>query len=163
MRIIYSSNTDDTSESESDCDPAISSSSKFQDNSMTDNNTQCTSHCCKDRELPFQPRAVHTTKKQGKQNRSFNTHKWLSFCIAKEKVFCFYCHKAACNGKLPSGSRIDTALITTGFDNWKKAKGKFRTHEEFSSPRCLTCLQSMQSASYHSPDVSQGSKEAKVP
>ena len=94
MCIIYSSNTNDMSESESDCDPAIPSSSKFHDNSITNHSTQCTSHCFKDQEFPFQPRVVHTTKKQGKQNRLCNTqwyrdYKWFSFCLAKEKAFCF--------------------------------------------------------------------------
>jgi len=148
------------SESESDCDPAIPSSSKFHDNSITNDSTQCTSHCFKDQEFPFQPRVVHTTKKQGKQNRLCNTqwyrdYKWFSFCLAKVKAFAFYWHKAACNGKLPSGPRIDSTLITTGFDNWKKAKGKFRAHKKslvhrdallhtkhaislLSQPRCLT-------------------------
>ena len=52
------------------------------------------------------------------------------FVWLKKKLFAFYWHKAACNGKLPSGSRIDSTLITTGFDNWKKAKGKFRAHKK---------------------------------
>ena len=121
------------SESDSGCHPAEASSSKSHDNSA---NPQCASQCCKDREFPFQPRAMlHTKKRQGKQNRSFNTrwyrdHKWLSFCTSQGKVFCFYCRKAACDGLLPSGSRTDSTLIAIGFDNWKKAKDKFRTHEK---------------------------------
>ena len=110
---------------------------KSHDNSATHTNTQlqCKSQCCKDREFPFQPRATHTKKRQGKQNRSFNTgwyrdHKWLSFCTSQGKVFCFYCRKAACEGLLPSGSRIDSSLITIGLDNWKKAKDKFKAHEK---------------------------------
>jgi len=31
---------------------------------------------------------------------------------------------------LPSGSRADSTLIATGFENWKKAKDKFRAHEK---------------------------------
>ena len=125
-------------EIDSDCDPAIASSStsvKSHDNSATYTNSQCTSQCCKDCESPFQPRATHAKKRQDKQNRSFNNgwyrdHKWLSFCTSQGKVFCFYCRKAACEGLLPSGSRIDSSLILIGFGNWKKAKDKFKAHEK---------------------------------
>ena len=125
-------------ETDSDCDPAIASSStsvKSHDNSATCTSSQCTSQCCKDCESPFQPRATHTKKRQGKQNRSFNNgwyrdHKWLSFCTSQGKVFCFYCRKAACEGLLPSGSRIDSSLILIGFGNWKKAKDKLKAHEK---------------------------------
>ena len=130
-----------TDESDSDCDPVLASSSnslKSHDNSAT--NHQCTSQCCKDREFPFQPRAAHTKKRQGKQNRSFNTrwyrdHRWISFCTSQEKVFCFYCRKAAHEGLLPSGSRIDSSLIMIGFGNWKKAKYKFKAHEKSKTHR----------------------------
>ena len=110
------------------------------DNSATYTTPQCTSQCCKHREFPFQPRVTHTKKRQGKQNRSFNTrwyrdHKWISFCTSQGKVFCFYCRKATYEGLLPSGSRIDSSLITIGFGNWKKARNKFKAHEKSKTHR----------------------------
>lgn len=132
--------SDHESDSGTSCPAEARSSSMSHDNSRSAN-PQCTSQCCNDREFPFQPRAMlHTKKRQGKQNRSFNTnwyrdHKWLSFCTSQGKVFCFYCQKAACDGLLPSGSRTDSTLITTGFDNWKKAKDKFRAHEKSQTHR----------------------------
>ena len=44
--------------------------------------------------------------------------------------FLFLLLQTACDGLLPSGSRTDNTLIAIGFDNWKKAKDKFRVHEK---------------------------------
>jgi len=41
-------------------------------------------------------------------------------------LFCL----PTCDGLLPSGSRTDSTLIATGFDNWKKVKDKFRAHKK---------------------------------
>ena len=78
---------------------------------------------------------LHILKRGKAKNRSFNTgwyrdHKWLCFCTSQGKAFCVHCHKATCEGLLPSSLRIDSSLITTGFDNWKKAKAKFKAHEK---------------------------------
>ena len=101
-------------------------------------NDDCTSpDCCGNLSQPFQPKTGFdaTKRKQGKQNRLFNSawyrdFSWLTFCLSQQKAFCFYCRKAAATGILFSTTRADSTLITKGFNNWKKAQEKFRAHEK---------------------------------
>ena len=99
----------------------------------------CTSsECCGEDQLkPFQAKiSLSLTKKQGRQHRSFNItwHRdfpWLTLCPSQQKVFCFYCRRAAVKGLLSSVSRIDSTLVTKGFSNWKHARERFQKHEKF--------------------------------
>ena len=50
-------------------------------------------------------------------------------CITT-KVFCFYCRKATARGLLFSSTRVDSTLITKGFNNWKQAREIFGAHEK---------------------------------
>ena len=95
----------------------------------------CDKECCDDRSVPYQTFNVELSrKKQGKQNRVFqrrwfSDHKWLSYCLTHNAVFCFYCHKVTSQGGITFSKRGDSTFITTGFSNWKKGKEKFRDHE----------------------------------
>ena len=78
-------------------------------------NDDCTSpDCCGNLSQPFQPKTGFdaTKRKQGKQNRLFNSawyrdFSWLTFCVSQQKAFCFYCRKAAATGILFSTTRAD--------------------------------------------------------
>ena len=101
-------------------------------------NQECTFECCKnDLVNSYHPNIafVSTVKKQGQQHRSFcsnwfKEYNWISFCITRNKVCCYYCRK---NAKRIASSvlnnRTERAFTMDGFDNWKKAKQKFREHE----------------------------------
>ena len=101
--------------------------------------SDCTSsECCGEDQLhPYHPKiSLSLTKKQqGRQHRSFNVSwyrdfQWLTFCPSRQKVFCFYCRKAAVKGLFSSVSRIDSSLVTKGFSNWKHARERFQSHEK---------------------------------
>ena len=113
----------------------------LNDDTMEVNNGTCTTcvscdkECCDDQSVPYQSFSVDSSKrKQGKQNRVFqkkwfSDHKWLSYCLTRNAVFCFYCRKATLQGGLTFSTRGDSSFITNGFRNWKKGKEKFRNHE----------------------------------
>ena len=98
----------------------------------------CSSECCSMQlDKPFHPIiSFNNTKRlQGKQARTFcgrwfNEHKWLTFCVSKNVVFCFYCRLAVTKGLLTFNKRSETTFASKGFNNWKKAKAKFREHEQ---------------------------------
>ena len=86
---------------------------------------------------PFHPiMSFSSTKRlQGKQARTFcgrwfNEHKWLTFCVSRNVVFCFYCRLAITKGLLTFSKRSESTFTSKGFSNWKKAKAKFREHEQ---------------------------------
>lgn len=88
--------------------------------------------CSKELSSPYRPEmSISCTKRvQGRQARSFiskwfDEHKWLSFCVTQNKVYCFYCRLAVVRGSRKS----ETTFSSNGFNNWKKAKSKFREHE----------------------------------
>ena len=118
-----------------------------------ESNEECTSsdYCGGNQSKPFQPRIglAVIKKRQGKQNRLFNCawyrdYSWLTFCISQQKVFCFYCRKAAATCLLFSNSRADSTLITKGFNNWKKAWERFGAHEKNQVHREACLIQSSQ-------------------
>ena len=57
-------------------------------------------------------------------------HKWLTFCVTRNLVFCFYCRLAATRGLLSFSKNASDAFVSKGFNNWKKAKERFREHEQ---------------------------------
>ena len=100
----------------------------------------CTLGCCENPEAPNQPvdRAVlESTKQQiGDKNqfRRFNPtwykeFSWIHLCTDRNKVFCYYCLSASVKGLVKMTRRYETAFITEGFQNWKKATERFRRHE----------------------------------
>jgi len=63
-------------------------------------------------------------------------------CVSQQKVFCFYCCKAAATGLLFSSSKASSMLITKGFNIWKIAWEKCGAHEKVRS--CLKFILSKQ-------------------
>ena len=51
---------------------------------------------------------------------------WLHFCPARKKELCFHCARAYELGKTTGYQ--EGAFTWQGFDNWKKARDKFRDH-----------------------------------
>ena len=99
--------------------------------------SKCTSTCCFDEGTgPVHPKGSKqiARRKRGKQSRSlcinwFDEHPWLTFCETNEKVFCFYCRKAHAMKIMSFSTKSDLAFISAGFDNWKKVKARFRSHQ----------------------------------
>ena len=97
----------------------------------------CTSDCCFENDKPYQLKLDYSSskRKQGKQMRIFRyewykDHSWLSYCVPRSKVFCFYCRVASSKGFLTFSSKREQAFTDTGFNNWKKAKQRFQEHEQ---------------------------------
>jgi len=63
--------------------------------------------------------------------RNFMPHwykTWLSICITKQKVFCFYCRYAEDHAILNFSKRGEDTFTTKGFNNREKALEKFKIH-----------------------------------
>lgn len=50
-----------------------------------------------------------------------------------EGVLCFYCSKAFYSETSPLAKNADSAFISSGFKNWKKALERFTVHERSDS------------------------------
>ena len=77
---------------------------------------------------PYQPDIDCSTvqKTQGKQShifqkRWFTEYKWLTFC-----AICYH----GISRKVTLSKKCDEALISRGYNNWKKATEKFKEHEK---------------------------------
>ncbi len=120
--------------------------------------TTCSSDCCAD---PGDERTVRppssssiTKRRQGKQSRSFQSawfdqHKWLTYCVTRNKAFCSSCRAAVSRGLINQGNKAQkSAFVREGFNNWKKAKQRFKEHEHCQMHReaCMK-LQSCQQPS----------------
>lgn len=101
--------------------------------------SSCPAVCCTATSTsPYQPimKFPSTKRKQGKQSRSFSSrwfrdYPWLSFCITRNKAFCFYCQQAYNHDQCRSKVRCESSSFTSeGFNNWKHARDKFREHEK---------------------------------
>ena len=102
------------------------------------NSTEGCSSECYDEKLcePYHLKCdiLRTKRRQVKQYRVFQMtwlgeHDWLSFCVTRNRVFCFFCRKASSRGLLTFNKRGKDSFINVGFDNWKKAKERLREHE----------------------------------
>ena len=108
---------------------------------------QCSSECCDiDLNQPYHPKInfLKSKRKQGKQSRVFQSawfdeHKWLTFCCTRNKAYCYYCRAAVSRGLINFSKKGKSAFVTSGFDNWKKAKERFREHEQ-SQVHCEACM-----------------------
>ena len=133
LAIFYDSSLYDV-ELEAEDDPNVENENGEQED-MTET---CFSECCgSQHDKPYQPTInfSSTRRIQGKQARSFNAvwfkeHKWLTFCIPRNRVFCFYCRFAFSKGLLTFSKNASHSFLTKGFNNWKKAKEKFREHKQ---------------------------------
>ena len=109
----------------------VSSSSSPQDaNCMT----ECEEVCCSGSQA-FQPRDADTLSSFVRKDRKFLTawydiYAWVTLCVSKRKVFCFYCRHAAKHNQCSMSTKGEDAFSLNGFDNYKKALEKFQTHEK---------------------------------
>jgi len=79
------------------------------------------------------------------QSSWYNTFPWLHYETGVRGVLCFYCMKSDHLHDTHSISRnADTAFAINGFQNWKKAAEKFKTHQ--SSHAHLAAVMSHKSA-----------------
>lgn len=88
---------------------------------------------------PFQPNESAILSKFKRGQRTFvaswyNTFKWLTLCVKRNKVFCAYCRYAHSHGLITFARRGDqTTFSATGFDNYKKGVDKFNHHAHSSA------------------------------
>ena len=87
---------------------------------------------------PHQPRTfsfpkrefgVTTVARRSFQPSWFDKWPWLHYCEDSDSVFCFTCMKACSENKLHSSLNAESAFISAGFTNWKKASERFNNHE----------------------------------
>ena len=113
---------------------------------MRSDSETCTSLCCTGRDSdisqPTDSTLLNKTKNvQSGKTRCFlpswyTQFPWIHFCKAKLKVFCFHCMIASKGHTVRiRNAKADSAFISTGFSNWKKAVEKFRDHEQSASHR----------------------------
>ena len=93
---------------------------------------ECESLCCTSAK-PFQPLDKSILIKLATQNRNFmaswyKTYPWLTVCMERKSVFCYYCRKVEKQGMLTFSKRGESTFTTVGYDNWKKALEKFQSH-----------------------------------
>ena len=93
----------------------------------------CDSICCSDDKKPFQPRddILKSMAKSGRNIVSswFKHYPWLTVCTTKKKVYCTYCKFANKRGLITFSKNANPAFTVDGFNNWKKAKSKFNSHD----------------------------------
>lgn len=93
----------------------------------------CTHPCCTDSK-PFQPENPVVLASLVNKGRNFvvewfKQFPWLTLCLTKKKVFCFYCRYTSLHQLLIFSKNCSPAFISDGFNNWKKAMKKFNDHE----------------------------------
>ena len=86
---------------------------------------------------PHQPRSfsfpqrefgVKTVTKRSFQPGLFDKWPWLHYHEGYDSVLCFTCIKANAQKKLQWSLNAESAFISTGFTNWKKASERFSSH-----------------------------------
>ena len=103
---------------------------------------QCNGICCQSRDKPFQPTESDILDKAAKEYISkgklkkrtvqkdwFKSYSWLSFCTTRCKLFCHYCRHAVEQNLLTFSKNAEGAFSEDGFENWKKAIERFKSHE----------------------------------
>ena len=88
---------------------------------------------------PYQPpdSVISCKQIQGEQNHYFQqswfaNHSWVSYRITLHKAFSFSCRFAASKALISEQNKASNsyrAFVIHGFDNWMKAKQRFREHE----------------------------------
>nr|XP_023695120.1 zinc finger and BTB domain-containing protein 10-like [Paramormyrops kingsleyae] len=67
------------------------------------------------------------------QTQWYQKFPWLHVSPDVEGVLCFYCSKAFDSGTSSLAKNADSAFISSGFKNWKKALERFTVHERSDS------------------------------
>ena len=87
---------------------------------------------------PFQQKSLSilskTRKLQGNKWRQFSpewfeSYTWLVLCTTTLKAYCHFCKYCATQGLL-FNKTVDSAFVSVGFDNWKKAHERFKQHAQ---------------------------------
>ena len=55
----------------------------------------------------------------------YDRYPWLHFQTGTDGILCFHCSKYFKSGKPVQAKSIDTAFVSSGFKNWKKALERF--------------------------------------
>ena len=63
------------------------------------------------------------------QSQWFEDHQWLHYDVGRDSLFCYVCQNSDDQSQLQAEPRKETAFISTGFNNWKKALEKFKKHQ----------------------------------
>ena len=84
---------------------------------------------------PFQPKNfVFPKKMYGKQNRAFHPNwftkfPWLHYNEKNDSALCFVCVQQNAKSNLRTARNKESAFISEGFSNWKKALTRFEEHQ----------------------------------
>lgn len=89
-------------------------------------------------QFPTNDAIIQKTRKQTGAKNAFRSLKvswytdfpWLHLCTTRNKLFCHYCWMTFEDGKLTLSKNVEPAFSKVGFDNWKKARAQFRSHEK---------------------------------
>ncbi len=75
---------------------------------------------------PYQPMILFQQNKKRRkfQSRWYSSFKWLEYSPKEHRAYCFCCRIFRQTGQ------YDYALVYTGFQNWKDALQKFRSHKK---------------------------------
>ena len=69
------------------------------------------------------------TFNQSRQPQWFEDHHWLHYDVGRDSLFCYVCQNSDDQSQLQAEQRKETAFISIGFSNWKKALEKFKKHQ----------------------------------
>ena len=111
-----------------------SSSITQEDKDTLEAQTTCTAHCCFSDEKGFQPVDKSTldmiaTEKRNFQPQWYKQFPWLTICLTYKKVFCLYCRYATRRHLLSFSKMGEKTFTEIGFQNWKKALEKYKSHD----------------------------------
>ena len=102
--------------------------------------TKCSAQCCLNYEKASQPLdktmlASLTSKGRKFLPQWYKQFPWLNICTTKRAVYCLYCC-FSCHHNLNQFTRREEKVFTeVGFQNWKKAIEKFKSHERSTAHR----------------------------
>ena len=94
----------------------------------------CTAPCCNMPHELFQPTdksslAKLSVKKRNFQAQWYKRFPWLTVCFSTKKGYCLWCRYASQHNLIVFSKMGEKAFTEDGFQNWKKALEKFKSHE----------------------------------
>lgn len=110
----------------------------------SDDSCQCP--CCADPSTPHHPLdtnsgVMYTHRDKGKGLKSYSRHiqhtwykefPWISVCSSTLKIYCSICRDAKSKGLIIYSRNYKPAFVENGFQNLKKARERFCSHESSS-------------------------------
>ena len=102
--------------------------------------TNCTAQYCVNYDKAFQPLdktmlASLTSKGRKFLPQWYKQFPWLNICTTKRAVLCLYCCFSCHHNLNQFTRREEKAFTEVGFQNWKKAVEKFKSHERSTAHR----------------------------